>query len=105
MERKILGKEALRALDALEMARMRAKSAEVLAIALETYPNAIEDAETAAMSQLCIAATDALEAALERVEAALTRGNQSTDYWRGYEDGRVAAAASQQQKAITVKGA
>ena len=87
--------KALEALDAMEWARARAESAQVLAIALENYPNAIEGAETAAMAQMCIAATEAAETALERVRAVLTATDQNADYWRGYvkmgpeDDGKV----------------
>lgn len=32
-------------------------------------------------------------------------GTQGAEYWRGYEDGKAAAAASAQQKAIAAQGA
>ena len=95
--------KALEALDAMEWARARAESAQVLAIALENYPNAIEGAETAAMAQMCIAATEAAETALERVRAVLTATDQNADYWRGYEAGKTAAAAATQQRAAALE--
>ena len=65
----------------------------------------VEPAELEAIHGMLIAAIETMDELSEAYKADITTGNQTADYWRGYEDGKAAAAASAQQKAIAAQGA
>ena len=65
----------------------------------------VEPTELDAIHGMMIAATETMDEVIEALKADRAAGNQNADYWRGYEDGKAAAAASAQQKAIAAQGA
>ena len=66
---------------------------------------AVEPPELEAVYSLLIAATETMDNLIEAMKPDITAGNQNADYWRGYEDGKAAAAKAAQQKAIAAQGA
>ena len=65
----------------------------------------VEPTELDAIHGMMIAATETMDEVIEALKADRAAGNQNADYWRGYDDGKAAAAASAQQKAIAAQGA
>lgn len=98
------GASELAHLDALEKAIRLNKGASVLLCHLIDSRLGIQGPELETLSELMDSVTGTLSELSNALKSDLRGASQGREYWRGYEDGKAAAVASMQQKAIAAKG-